>query len=146
PAAPEAKAEPAEAKTVAPPAKGLGLAAGAKRPGAKKTAAPAQTAATPDAKAEPAETKPASQAPVKGLGIAAGAKRPGAKKTAAKAEAAPTSAPAEETKPQPQVQATPKGKPAGTPEADEGNGETLPASEPVKGLGIARGARPPGKR
>jgi Fe-S oxidoreductase len=142
PAAPEAKAEPAEAKTVAPPAKGLGLAAGAKRPGAKKTAAPAQPAATAEVKAEPAETKPASQAPAKGLGIAAGAKRPGAKKTATKAEAAPTAAPAEETKPQPQAQATPTSKPAETPEVDEGNGE----APPVKGLGIARGARPPGKR
>jgi hypothetical protein len=76
------------------------------------------------------------------LGIAAGAKRPGAKKTAAKAEAAPTAVPAAETTPQPQAEATPNNEPAETPEKEEGNGE----APPVKGLGIARGARPPGKR
>lgn len=67
----EAPAEAPQAPAPAAPAapvKGLGMAAGAKRPGAKK-AAP-----TPAAPAAPA-------APVKGLGIAAGAKRPGAKKT-----------------------------------------------------------------
>jgi hypothetical protein len=137
------KAEPAGAKTAASPAKGLGLAAGAKRPGAKKTAPSAQAAAAaPEVKAQPAESTPAAQAPAKGLGIAAGAKRPGAKKTAAAPQAAPTAASAEETKPQPQAEATPKDKPAETPEEDAGNGD----APPVKGLGIARGARPPGKR
>jgi hypothetical protein len=49
---------------------GLGIAAGAKRPGANKPAAPKTQA-------------PQATAPAKGLGIAAGAKRPGAKKAAA---------------------------------------------------------------
>ena len=88
PAAP-AKSEEAPAKTAekpaaaapAAPAKGLGIAGGAKKPGAKKAAAPAAGQTTGEAKA------PA--APVKGLGIAGGAKRPGAKKAAPKAEAAP---------------------------------------------------------
>ena len=64
----EAKAEPtteAEAK----PVTGLGIAGGAKRPGAKKP--PRRP-----------PTNPRPQRPLaKGLGIAAGAKRPGAKKT-----------------------------------------------------------------
>jgi hypothetical protein len=40
----------------------------------------------------------------------------------------------------------PKPEPSAEPEpsAGEGNGDT--AGPPVKGLGIARGARPPGKR
>ncbi len=154
-AAPEAKTEPAEVKTAAPAAKGLGIAAGAKRPGAKKTATPAppasapevEAAAAPEAKAEPAEVKPAVKAPVKGLGIATGARRPGAKKAPAEAKAAPAAAPAEETAPPPQVEPTPNTEPATTPDGpttdkDDGNGQT----SPVKGLGIARGARPPGKR
>ena len=72
--APPVEAAPAQAKAdtdvEAKPVTGLGIAGGAKRPGAKKTApAPAD--------------KPAAAAPAaKGLGIAAGAKRPGAKKTA----------------------------------------------------------------
>jgi Fe-S oxidoreductase len=137
-AAPAAPAAPAAAPQ---PAKGLGIAAGAQRPGATK-AAPAQApaaeaaeaataaiAAAPAASAEPA-------APVKGLGIAPGAKRPGATKAApaasASSEAAPsapaTEAPAAEPAPSP-------------PPTDNGGGQP-----PVKGLGIAKGARPPGKR
>src|SRR5207244_3211759 len=87
-AEPEAKPEP-QAATAAEtkPVTGLGIAGGAKRPGAKKTAAPAAEA-------------PAA-APAKGLGIAAGAKRPGAKKTPAAAVEAPAAeAPA---KPEPEV-------------------------------------------
>ena len=153
----EAKAESAQAKPAAAPVKGLGMAAGAKRPGAKKTAPSAQPAA-PQAKAEPteakaepaeataepADAKPAVQAPVKGLGIAAGAKRPGAKKTGAPAQpaTAPPAAPAGEARPQPQAQAAPKSEPVESSEPEDGNGEV----PPVKGLGIARGARPPGKR
>ena len=71
---------------------GLGLAGGAKRPGAKKAA--------PASDEKPAEDK-ASAAPAKGLGIAGGAKRPGAKKAAEKpaaaAESAPTSEPEAKT-------------------------------------------------
>src|SRR5271163_3766057 len=137
PAADAAKAPEAAAPAApAAPAKGLGIAAGAKRPGAKKAApaaaaaeGPAQPAA--EAPAEPKEA-PAAAAPVKGLGIAAGARRPGAKKTATPASEPPKP----EAKPEPEPSAQTDGDPA--PPA-------APAA-PVKGLGIARGARPPGKR
>ncbi|HXY67024.1 MAG TPA: (Fe-S)-binding protein [Mycobacterium sp.] len=131
----------AEAKAPAAPVKGLGIAGGAKRPGAKKAAAPMQSApATPhETKSEPAAAPEAKApaAPVKGLGIAAGAKRPGAKKAAPAAQpSAP--APEPETKPESQEQ--------GEPESAGQDGETKAPAAPVKGLGIARGARPPGKR
>ncbi|ORV36150.1 heterodisulfide reductase-related iron-sulfur binding cluster [Mycobacterium conspicuum] len=128
-AAPQAKAETAEP---AAPVKGLGMAAGAKRPGAKKAPAAEKPAAEP---AAPAEEAKAPAAPVKGLGIAAGAKKPGAKKAAP----APTPAPAK---------AEPEAKPETQPEstADKEPAEPAPPTAPVKGLGIARGARPPGKR
>ncbi|MBV8292332.1 MAG: (Fe-S)-binding protein, partial [Mycobacterium sp.] len=126
---------------------GLGISGGAKRPGAKKAAAPTQSAsapaAAPEEKAEPAAAPEAKApaAPVKGLGIAAGAKRPGAKKAAPAAQpAAP--APEPESKPEPPSQGEPESKPASAGE----DGETKAPSAPVKGLGIARGARPPGKR
>jgi Fe-S oxidoreductase len=144
PAAPEKAEAPA---APAAPAKGLGIAGGAKRPGAKK-AAPATKAAAPAAET-PAEAAPAPEskapaapaAPVKGLGIAAGAKRPGAKKAAPAAEATPkaTEAPAE----QPEAKAEPEQKPEPSTQPD---GDAAPPAAPVKGLGIARGARPPGKR
>ncbi len=181
-AAPAPSTEADEKPAAAPAAKpgGLGIAAGAKRPGAKKAAAPAASSEAAPA----AEAKPEPE--VKGLGIAAGARRPGAKKAAApKAEpqaAAPApqaeaEAPAEPAKPEPEVKglgiapgarrpgakkASAAPKPA-APQAEsapdgesssasapaaEGNGEK-PASAPqppVKGLGIAKGARPPGKR
>jgi len=92
------------------------------------TTAPAEAAPAADAPAAPA-------APAKGLGIAPGVKRPGAKKT----EAAPAAEAAHEATP--------------APAAETGNGaaEAPPAQEPAKGLetkglGIAKGARPPGKR
>jgi Fe-S oxidoreductase len=146
PAADAAKAPEAAAPAApAAPAKGLGIAAGAKRPGAKKAApaaaaaeAPAQPAAEAAAEA-PAEPKeaPAPAAPVKGLGIAAGARRPGAKKAATPASEPPKpEAKPEEAKPEPEPSAQTDGDPAPPP---------APAA-PVKGLGIARGARPPGKR
>lgn len=84
----EAPAEAPQAPAPAAPAapvKGLGMAAGAKRPGAKK-AAP-----TPAAPAAPA-------APVKGLGIAAGAKRPGAKKTPPRLLGSPSQQPSRNPK------------------------------------------------
>lgn len=140
-AAPAAEAPAAEAPAQpAQPVKGLGMAAGAKRPGAKKAAptaaAPAAPAEAPAAAEAPAEAPKAEtvQQPVKGLGIAAGARRPGAKKAPAAAPAAPE--PAQAADP------APAAEPATAPEA------STPAVEapPVKGLGIARGARPPGKR
>ena len=171
--APAAAAPAAEAPAAAP-VKGLGIAGGAKRPGAKKAAAPA--AAAPAAEAPAAETPAAeapAAAPVKGLGIAGGAKRPGAKKAAAPAAAAPAAeAPAAEApaKAEPEVKglgiaagarrpgakkapaeaAAPAAEPAAAPEpaaTPEPKAEEPKADEPpVKGLGIARGARPPGKR
>src|SRR5271166_31129 len=139
-AAPTAAAAPAPEKA-AKAVTGLGISGGAKRPGAKKAAAPTQSAPAPqpEAKAEPAAAPEAKApaAPVKGLGIAAGAKRPGAKKaTPAAQPAAPAAEP--EAKPDPQAASEPQ--PAGQ------DGETKAPSAPVKGLGIARGARPPGKR
>jgi Fe-S oxidoreductase len=130
-----------EAKAPAAPVKGLGIAGGAKRPGAKKAAAPTQSAPAPqpEAKSEPAAASEANApaAPVKGLGIAAGAKRPGAKKAAPAAQPA---APAAEPEAKPEPQAASETQPAGQ------ESETKAPSAPVKGLGIARGARPPGKR
>jgi Fe-S oxidoreductase len=157
PSATEEKAP--EAKAPAAPAKGLGLAAGAKRPGAKKTAAKPE-AATPsapaqqpeaqqsEAKAEPAAAPEAKAptAPVKGLGIAAGAKRPGAKKTSTPpppSTPSPEPASQAEAKPEPQAKEEPQSTPAGSDGED--GGQAAPGA-PVKGLGIARGARPPGKR
>ncbi|HEY2085231.1 MAG TPA: (Fe-S)-binding protein [Mycobacterium sp.] len=144
-----------EAKAPAAPAKGLGLAAGAKRPGAKKTAAKPEAAAQsapaqqPEAKSEPAAAPEAKApaAPVKGLGIAAGAKRPGAKKTAAAAAAAPSAAPEPASQPEAKPEPQAKEEPQSTPAASDGeDGGQAPSAAPVKGLGIARGARPPGKR
>ncbi|TDH48170.1 4Fe-4S dicluster domain-containing protein [Mycobacterium eburneum] len=143
PAAAKAADKPAEEAKAPAPAKGLGLASGAKRPGAKKAAAkpaaaePASTATEPASTAtEPASTasEPKQQAPVKGLGLAAGAKRPGAKK-AAPAAAKPAAEPAPAAK-EPE------------PAAGAGDGEAAApkAETPAKGLGIAKGARPPGKR
>ncbi len=154
--APKTGAEESEAK----PVTGLGLAGGAKRPGAKKTAA--APAASAESSAAPAA------APVKGLGIAGGAKRPGAKKTAA-APAAPAAsaeaAPADQAaKPEPQVKglgiasgarrpgakkaappaaSTPAPAPAETPEQ---TAAPAPPEPQVKGLGIAPGARRPGAK
>ena len=122
PAPAEAKTEtaPPEAKAaVAAPAKGLGIAGGAKRPGAKKAAPAAAPAEDKPAEATSAETA----APVKGLGIAGGAKRPGAKKAAAPAAENPAEATAE----------APSEAPA-------------KAEPEVKGLGIASGARRPGAK
>jgi Fe-S oxidoreductase len=148
------KAAPAEATEATAPAapaapvKGLGMAAGAKRPGAKKTSTQEAPAAEKPADAEPAAEAPAQPeaaapaapaAPVKGLGIAAGAKRPGAKKAAA-----PAPLPAKEEEPE-----APAPEPEVKPEPEsekETDGEAAPPAAPAKGLGIARGARPPGKR
>ena len=130
-AAPAAAAPTAAAAPAAPqPAKGLGIAAGAKRPGAKKAApAEAPTEATAEATAE-APAAPA--APAKGLGIAPGAKRPGARKTAT--DAAPPAA----------TPATADTAPAAAPA--EPTSAAASEQPPAKGLGIAKGARPPGKR
>ncbi|BBY73974.1 Fe-S oxidoreductase [Mycolicibacterium parafortuitum] len=152
-AAPVEEAAPAEAKastapTETKPVTGLGVAGGAKRPGAKKTAA------------APAEDKPAA-APAKGLGIAGGAKRPGAKK-AAPAAADTAASTAEPAKAEPEVKGLgiaggakrPGAKktaaaPAASAEAApaEAPAETAAKPEPeVKGLGIASGARRPGAK
>jgi hypothetical protein len=136
PAPAEPQAEPVKAE---PEVKGLGIAAGARRPGAKKTAPAASAASAPQA--EPVKPEPeappepvAPQPEVKGLGIAPGARRPGAKK----APAAPKPA-----APQPEPASDGESGAAPQPSAD-GNGDK--PAPPVKGLGIAKGARPPGKR
>jgi Fe-S oxidoreductase len=151
----EAPAEPSEkpaAAAPAAPAKGLGIAGGAKKPGAKK-AAPAE--------AKAAEA-PAAAAPAKGLGIAGGAKKPGAKKAApaeateateAKAPAAP-GAPAAPVKGLGMAAGAkrPGAKKASTQEAPaaEKPADAEPAAEapaaPVKALGIAAGAKQPGAK
>jgi Fe-S oxidoreductase len=154
----EAPAEGGEAKEPAAPVKGLGLAAGAKRPGAKKAApaaakaeaptAEATSEAAPEAETETKAEAKAPAAPVKGLGIAAGAKRPGAKKAApaaAKAEAPKAEAPEAEAPKAEAAKAEAEPAPKAEP-AKETNGDDAPSQPPVKGLGIARGARPPGKR
>lgn len=139
-AATPAPPEPAATAEPAAPVKGLGIAAGAKRPGAKK-AAPAPTASTAEVAevAQVAEVVQTSEAPaapaepaapVKGLGIAPGARRPGAKK------AAPAAAPAPSAEPAPESAAAAPSAPAQPSEP----------SAPVKGLGLAKGARPPGKK
>jgi Fe-S oxidoreductase len=132
--APAAEA-PAPAEPVKPEAKGLGIAAGARRPGAKKAAPAAPAAATPQAEPEAQAEQAKPEPEVKGLGIAPGARRPGAKK-------APAAAP-KPAAPQPEPDSDGESGAAPAPSA-EGNGEK--AAPPVKGLGIAKGARPPGKR
>ena len=151
-AAPKAEAapaptvtEPAEATAEdeaasAPPEKatkavtGLGIAGGAKRPGAKKAAPKAEATQAPSTSEQPAAEAKAPAAPVKGLGIAGGAKRPGAKKTAVKPEAATESAPAQ----QPEAKTE-------SSTASQAAKITAPAA-PVKGLGIAAGAKRPGAK
>ncbi|MGO9070589.1 heterodisulfide reductase-related iron-sulfur binding cluster [Mycobacterium sp.] len=110
---------------------GLGIAGGAKRPGAKKAAPKAEAAQASSASDEQTTEAKAPAAPAKGLGLAAGAKRPGAKKTAAQPAASTESAPAQ----QPEA----KTESAAAPEAK------APAA-PVKGLGIAAGAKRPGAK
>ncbi|ORA23608.1 heterodisulfide reductase-related iron-sulfur binding cluster [Mycobacterium aquaticum] len=157
-AQPAAPAASASTDTAAKPVTGLGMAGGAKRPGAKKAAA------APAASAAPAAEAPA--APVKGLGIAGGAKRPGAKKTAAApaASAAPAAeAPAAPATPvkglglaagakRPGAKKTAAAAPAPAPAA-QAPAEAAPAAAapakpepPVVGLGIAAGARRPGAK
>ncbi|ULE34351.1 4Fe-4S dicluster domain-containing protein [Mycobacterium sp. IDR2000157661] len=155
--APEAAATETPAKPE-PEVKGLGIAAGAKRPGAKKAAKPAPNEgeatvtqppnvdpdkAEPGAKTDTAdsdlgvESKPEPE--VKGLGIAPGARRPGAKKSAA--------APAQPKPAAAQQQSEPESDGEAAAPADAAaHGNGAKAEPPVKGLGIAKGARPPGKR
>ncbi|WP_409437918.1 heterodisulfide reductase-related iron-sulfur binding cluster [Mycobacterium sp. SMC-14] len=148
PAAPAPEASAPAPAAPAAPVKGLGMAGGAKRPGAKKAA----PAAVPEATAVAAPATPAAPeapaapaAPVKGLGMAAGARKPGAKKPAAATPAAaePAAAAAEpaSTAAEPASAAS---EPAPAPEAAPA--EAPKEQPPVKGLGIQRGARPPGKR
>ena len=149
-------AEPAAPAAAPAPVKGLGMAGGAKRPGAKKAAPAAPAAETPDAPA-------AATAPVKGLGIAGGAKRPGAKKAAPAAPAAETpAAPAAPVKglgmaagaKRPGAKkSTPAAPPAPAAETPAAPAAEAPAAAepakpepPVVGLGIAAGARRPGAK
>jgi hypothetical protein len=117
--------------------------------------APVATApATPAAAAAPA-------APTKGLGMAAGAKRPGAKKaapataetTAPVAEGTATAAPVAEgtATAAPVAEGTATAAPVAEVTATaapvaEGTATAEPAAQPVKGLGIAAGAKRPGAK
>jgi Cysteine-rich domain len=119
------------------PAKGTAAKAAA-------TVAPKAAALSAPAEAPAKSEEPAAAAPEKatkavtGLGIAGGAKRPGAKKAAPTAKAA--EAPAQP------VERQPEAKPEPEPKPEPSDGAAAPPAAPVKGLGIARGARPPGKR
>ena len=170
-AAPKAEASaPVEAPAAPEPeVKGLGIAAGARRPGAKKapatSASPNEGAGTvvqpPNVDPDKAEagteatdtadsdrgleaSKPEPE--VKGLGIAPGARRPGAKKAPA---AAPKAEPAAETAPEPAAEPTAKAEPETAPSSNGSTGDdtrVVGDEPPVKGLGIAKGARRPGRR
>ncbi|VEG51342.1 Fe-S oxidoreductase [Mycolicibacterium aurum] len=96
---------------------------------------------------------------VKGLGIAAGARRPGAKKAATPTPAAAEPEPSTEAAPEPEPTAdveptadsAPEAQPASEPTPatnGSGNGEARVVGDepPVKGLGIAKGARRPGRK
>ena len=169
-------AEPAEAQAEAKPepeVKGLGIASGARRPGAKK--APAAKASPNEGEptvvqppnVDPDHVEAGTEAPdsadsdrgldatpepeVKGLGIAPGARRPGAKK-ASSTSSAPTAAPKSEPE-EPAAEESPAepaadSEPQTTAANGSGNGEARIVGDepPVKGLGIAKGARRPGKR
>ncbi len=78
-----AEAEAPAPTTETKPVTGLGIAGGAKRPGAKKAASRGDRQARGDSR----KARSGCAAAKGGLGIAAGAKRPGAKKTATAAEA-----------------------------------------------------------
>jgi Fe-S oxidoreductase len=166
-AAPAQKAEATEAPAKAQPAvKGLGLAAGARRPGAKKAApkSPNEGAATvvQPANVDPDKVEQGTEAPdtadsdlglestkvepeVKGLGLAPGARRPGAKK---KAAAAPAPAPKPEAETEAEPTPEPESAADGPSNGSSSSGDTRIVGDepPVKGLGIAKGARRPGKR
>jgi Fe-S oxidoreductase len=131
PSSPAPRVKPKAQEQDAKPVAGLRIAGDAKRPGATKADAAVEPGPAKNVSAEP-EKRP--EAPVKGLDIAAGAKRPGAKRAAPPTHARPdvdveTASPPQPDAPPPQS-------------ATEGDA----ATPPVKGLGIARGARPPGKR
>ena len=96
---------------------------------------PARGTGPAEAPAADRPRPPRPNAEVKGLGIAPGARRPGAKKAApaAPAEPAATASAAEPEK-------------AETASTNGESAEPAKPQPPVKGLGIAPGARPPGKR
>jgi Fe-S oxidoreductase len=120
------------------PAKGSAAKKAAETvPKAAPEAAAAATGASATATAQPETAAPTQEKAAKavtGLGIAGGAKRPGAKKTARAPQPA-TPVPIQE----PAASQEPESKPAATDKKDA-------PDAPVKGLGIARSARPPGKR
>ncbi|RFD24702.1 FeS-binding protein [Mycobacterium uberis] len=128
------------------PPKGTAAAEAAKT--APKAGAPALTTPAKEPTEAPAEM-PAPEkvtqaaAPValaKGLGIVAGAKRPGTKKTAPTIKTAKE--PTHPAVQQPEAKAELESKPEPSTQSD---GDATPPTAPVKGLGIARGTRPPGK-
>ncbi len=118
--------------TVALPSKAAPAAAAAKAAESVKPA-PAPAAPADKPASAPAQPAPAKAAPVKGLGIAGGAKRPGAKKPAPAAPAA-----------EPESTATEPASAAAEPASAAA--EPAKPQAPVKGLGLAAGARRPGAK
>jgi Fe-S oxidoreductase len=120
----------------------------AARRAAEAPAAEASSAPAAEAPAAPAKPEPE----VKGLGIAPGARRPGAKKGSA---AAANPAAAKPAAPQPEPAGNGESAAESAPAPAPSASESAPAAKddrivgdepPVKGLGIAKGARRPGKR
>jgi Fe-S oxidoreductase len=169
PAELEPETQPAQTETVEPPAAakaeapaaapakgGLGIAAGARKPGGRKTAtattSQASTAAAPaepaTAPVEPAKTEASAPpvAPAKGgLGIAAGARKPGGKKAAPATVVQPAN-----VEPDKAAAGT---DPDTSADSDLGLEPKAKADAPparpqpeVKGLAIAKGARRPGRK
>lgn len=171
PAEAPAAAAPAEPAKPEPEVKGLGIATGARRPGAKKAAAPkaapneGESTVTQPPNVDPDQAEagakedtadsdrglddaPKPEPEVKGLGIAAGARRPGAKKAGAP-KPAPKPAPEPEAEPEAAAEPEPAPEPEQAPASNgSGNGEARVVGDepPVKGLGIAKGARRPGRK
>lgn len=171
--APAAEAPAAEAPAKPEPeVKGLGIASGARRPGAKKAAAPKAAPnegestvtqppnvdpdkAEPGAKEDTADSDrgldeaPKPEPEVKGLGIAPGARRPGAKKAAApaapKAEPEPAAESAADSAPEPEPAAEAESA-SSSNGSSNGDARVVGDEPPVKGLGIAKGARRPGRK
>ncbi|MGL6234827.1 MAG: heterodisulfide reductase-related iron-sulfur binding cluster [Segniliparus sp.] len=160
-----APAAPAEAATPEPAA----------APAEEPKAAPAEPVAAEPVAAEPKQDSSANAKPTVGLGIAGLAKRPGAKKPApaapAEAEApaqpapqaeepAPSEPPAAEAERQeaaehvpdqpvpaePEQTAEPEPAQAPAPAAEQPAPDTASTAKPAVGLGIAPGAKRPGRR
>ncbi|MBD0022310.1 MULTISPECIES: (Fe-S)-binding protein [Gordonia] len=177
-AAVEADETPAAALTEATEAKakGFGMAAGKKRPGAKPSPKPAAAAAPQAdepvvaevevaevvaevevAEAVQAPVTEATEAKAKGFGMSAGKKRPGAAKVGSVAKAAPAPAPEPEPEPEPDSDVPEAAEPEkvepetvvsdATPSLNGADRTiTETGATKAKGFGIASGKKRPGHR